>query len=395
MRILMLCEFYDPRLEYQENLLVKYYRKHGHDVTVLTSTFDNVGDYYADRHNHKKPASEFHDQGAKIIRLPYRYNFANRLRAYTPIRSILDRFAPDFIFVHDIMLNIPEIVRYVKQNPNCRVIMDYHADYSNSGKNWVSIKVLHGIIRKWFFSELRPYLSAIFPIVPASATFLHEVYGVAHEDMEILPLGADTDLIAEVKSLRRGQGIRHYHNIKEDETVIFTGGKLDTKKRTEILIDAVNSIPNEKLHLFIVGDATNASSPYKNELVKLSSSNPRIHFTGWLDPRQIYEHLDASDFAVFPASQSIMWQQAIAAGLPLVVGDTGGQDISYLNLEKNIEILREEEISVSSITGIINDFLEHPLKLDRMRIGAAKVAKENLDWNLLVETTLRSNRAQR
>ena len=54
---------------------------------------------------------------------------------------------------------------------------------------------------------------------------------------------------------------------------------------------------------------------------------------GWLNQDDLNRHLAMADLAVFPASQSILWQQAIAMGLPLIVGDAGHQDISYLNLE--------------------------------------------------------------
>jgi 1,2-diacylglycerol 3-alpha-glucosyltransferase len=42
MKVVMLCEFYNEALDFQENLLVKYYGKHGHEVTVLTSTFESA-----------------------------------------------------------------------------------------------------------------------------------------------------------------------------------------------------------------------------------------------------------------------------------------------------------------------------------------------------------------
>ena len=38
MKILMLCDFYHESLEYQEQLCAKFYVKHGHAVTVVTST---------------------------------------------------------------------------------------------------------------------------------------------------------------------------------------------------------------------------------------------------------------------------------------------------------------------------------------------------------------------
>ena len=112
----MLCDFYNQRLGYQENLLVKYYVKHRHEVTVITSTFESVFDYYADRHDDSVPPRTYHDGGAKIIKLRYRYNLLNRLRAFTKIDHILDEEAPDLIFAHDIMLNLPECVRYLRRH---------------------------------------------------------------------------------------------------------------------------------------------------------------------------------------------------------------------------------------------------------------------------------------
>src|SRR3954454_24470037 len=114
MKIVMLCEFYNEKLEYQENLLTKYYLKHGHDVTVITSTFESVFDYYNDRHDNSVPARTFDDRGAEIIKLRYRYNILTRLRAYTRIDGILEEEAPDLIYVHDIMPNLPEAIRYKK-----------------------------------------------------------------------------------------------------------------------------------------------------------------------------------------------------------------------------------------------------------------------------------------
>ncbi len=69
MKILTLCEFFDETLEYQENLLVVYYRKYGREVTVITSTLDSVFDYYSDKHDVKKTTREYRLNGARIIKL--------------------------------------------------------------------------------------------------------------------------------------------------------------------------------------------------------------------------------------------------------------------------------------------------------------------------------------
>lgn len=391
MKILMLCDFYNEKLEYQENLLVKYYVKHGHTVTVVTSTFESVFDYNADRRPGNEPSRTVERGAARTVRLPYRYNILNRLRAFPPIDELLESEAPDLIFVHDIMLNLPECVRYVQRHPDCRMIMDYHADYSNSGRNALSRRVLHGVCRKWFLDRARPHLRKIFPVVPASAQFLHEIYKVPLADMELLPLGADTDLAADVRRSGAGRALRADLGLTDEDRVIFTGGKLTPAKRTELLLEAAALLRRFPLHIVVVGQAGEEHAAYKQELHRLASADPRVHMVGWLDREAVYRHLAMADLAVFPASQSILWQQAIAMGLPLIVGDTGHQDISYLNTERNIVILGKDEITSDRLAGAIASVIGDPERMRAMSDGARRVADTHLDWNRLVERTLRFN----
>lgn len=391
MKILMLCDFYNQALEYQENLLVKFYLKHGHAVTVVTSTYESVFDYYADRHDNRQPSHTFEDGGAKIVKLRYRYNILNRLRAFEPLDLLLEAEAPDLIFVHDIMLNLPDCVRYVRRHPSCRMIMDYHADYSNSGKNALSRIVLHGVCRKWFLDHARPYLSRIFPIVPASATFLHEIYKIPHEDMELLPLGADLDRAAAVRRSGARAALRQSLGIDDTDTVIFTGGKLSPAKRTEVLFEAAALLQPSPLHIVVAGRAGAEHIEYEQELRRLAAAARWIHMVGWLNPEEIYRHLAMADLAVFPASQSILWQQAIAMGLPLVVGDTGHQDISYLNTHDNIVILSADEIHADRLAELIRGVTSDPDRMRAMKEGALRVAEEQLNWDRLIERTVRFN----
>ncbi len=396
MNIVMLCDFYNESLEYQENLLVKYYRKHGHAVTVIASTFESVFDYYHDRHDKQLPMRDYDDQGARIIKLPYRFNIRNRLRAFPPIDKLLAETRPDLIFVHDIMLNLPECVRHVQRHPACKMVLDYHADYSNSGKNWLSLKVLHGVIRKRYLDQARPCLARIFPVVPASATFLHEIYGIPHADMELLPLGADTDRGLEVRRLGARARLRAAYRVAEQECVIFTGGKLDPLKRTEDLIDAVRGSSQPGLQLFVVGEAAAQHQDYKALLLQRAAAAHNIHFVGWQDAAGVYEYLDMADIAVFPASQSIMWQQAISMGLPLVVGERSAgasqvQDVSYLNTASNIIVLDEHRPIVEELRAHVERLASDAGLRQRMSAGARRVSAQLLDWNTLIEKTLRFN----
>ena len=383
----MICDFYDSSLEFQENLLVKYYLKNNHEVVIITSTFNNVFDYYADRHNNQIEKSISFDNSAKIIRLRYVFNIYNRLRAYTSIKKILSNETPDLIFVHDIMLNIIECVSYIKKNPNCKMILDYHADYSNSGKNWVSLKILHGVIRKRILDYAMPYIIKIYPIVPASLKFLSEIYKVDEKKMEVLPLGADFDYINEVKNEFDRDDFRKKLGIKKDDLLIFTGGKIDKKKQTHLIIDALRLINDDRIKLFVIGKASIGSEVYFNNLKEQSHLNSRVIFLGWLTKSEIYSAMLASDIAVFPASQSILWQTAIACGLPLICGDVGNQDISYLN-KGNIDIIKANSINSETISKLIKEVLFNDEKFVKMKLAASEVGEKLLDWNILINKTL-------
>jgi 1,2-diacylglycerol 3-alpha-glucosyltransferase len=389
LKILMVCEFFNPELGFQENLLLKYYRKMGHEVTIVTSTYLSVFDYYAGRHDKRAPASTQLHLGAKIIRLPFRYNLINKLKSYRDFAQVMAAESPDLIFVHDVTPDFPAMARYVKSRPLVRMIMDCHADHSNSGKNWLSLKFLHGIVRRYFLDSARPYLSKIFPIVPASFTFLNEVYGVPMAEMELLPLGADLDMIDAIKAEKPRAAIRNRYGIKETDFVIVTGGKLERRKKLELLAKAVCDCGHKDVHVLAAGTFPPDDADYRAIVEEAAGSSlSQIHFVGWLGAEEMFRHMAASDIAIFPASQSVLWLQALASSLPLLVGDTGGQDVSYVNLNDNIIIMKAKDISAQTILSHIQALHADRSRLKAMGAGAQATAREMLDWNALAKKTL-------
>lgn len=392
MKIVMLTDLYDERLQYQDNLLGKYYVKHGHEVTVIASTFENAIDYYANRYVRSDPAREYRDGGVKVIKLPYSLNILYKLRKFGGVRAILEREAPDLIFSHDIHLNLSDAAWYKRWHPECRIIMDCHSDYSNSAKNWLSLNILHKVIRKGFLHWYKRHIHRFFPVVPISAVFLNEVYGIPHEEMELLPLGADTDLARQTMEEHAGTNIRRALGIAEDAIVVFTGGKFAPLKKTHLLVEACVGLDDPNVHLLLVGDVGQAEVEYKRQLLDLAASSPRVHFVGWVHGRDVYRYMDAADFAVFPASQSVLWQQALSMGLPLIVGAAthlGDQDPSYLNLYDNIVILPYEDIRSDVIAREIRRLSGDRATLNRLQTAALRTADELLNYDVIVQKSLR------
>jgi glycosyltransferase involved in cell wall biosynthesis len=397
MKIVMLCDFYSPALSYQENFLTKYYTKHGHRVVVVAATFESIFDYMSDRYNKKVKANEETINGSRIIKLPYSLNIFHKLRRFNGKRvsQILTEEKPDLIFSHNIALNLWEVVKYKKKNPACRIIMDYHTDYSNSAKNWLSLNILHKIIRKSFLYAVIKYIDKIYSIVPAGFIFLKEVYGIPYNKMELLPLGVDIDKSREILLQEKGKTVRKELQIPANAFVIFTGGKLDPVKRTDLLMEAVLRLNNPEIHLIVAGDFREQYADYKSRLEEMVKGSEQIHFTGWIKGDEMYHYMNASDMAIFPASQSVLWQQAIGMGLPLILGHvcsvkgkTWVQDTDYLNANNNVIILDKYHITAQEIAQQIKRLADNPDLLDSMKKGALKTAEEFLSYDKIVQQTI-------
>lgn len=391
----MLSDAYFEGMQYQENLLTKYYLKRGVEVIIIASTFDSLNDYCADKYNHNiKPSIEKYDS-LTIYRLRYLINLFNRVKKLTSIYPILSEHKPDIIFVHDIQFNLHEAVLYKNRNPNCKIIMDYHADYSNSGKNWLSINILHKIVRKYYLTQFLKYIDKIYPIVPGSMRFLNDIYNIPYDKMELLPLGVDSDLINEIKISGIGTKIRIDLNIPENAIVIFTGGKLVPNKKTEILIEAIKELGLNDLYLIVVGEVPSEFQAYRQQLYALMVSD-KIKYVGWVKGTDVYNYMGACDIAIFPGTQTVLWQQAIGMGLALIIskyvtlpdGRIIDQEVEYLNRKNNILILDDENQKLQQIIIALMSLYNDRELLSSLKKNAMEVGNEFLSYYNITNQTL-------
>jgi 1,2-diacylglycerol 3-alpha-glucosyltransferase len=387
MKILIICDFFHENQQYQENLLAKYYLKQGHDVTIIASTFISVFDYYENNYHKKSKIHSCHINGYKLIRLPYSINFYNKLRKLENLKKYIYNELPDLIYVHGIPLNLIDPVSYKKRNPGCKLIFDFHGDFSNSANNWLSLNVLHGIFYRVVIKMYFKNLDKIFYITPNGGEFLNKIYGIPFSHMSILPLGADTDYINLIKTRQTNISIREELGINHNDFVIFSGGKLVREKKVELVIQSFFLIQSTAAHLIIVGDTKDEA--YKSEILQLINAHPRIHYIGWVKGERVYDYMSACNVAIFPASQSVLWQQAIGVGLPLIIGQSAGQDATYLNRNNHIFIIKDNLVTAEKIYSYLKLLMEDPNLLASMKLNAIKTTRDFLSYDKISEITIR------
>lgn len=131
---------------YQDNLIAKYHVSFGYDVTVITNrwVYDHEGNYVK-----TEKETETDRYGVKIVRIPIRGDkpYTYKLKHYIGLYETLCKTKPDVIFLHSTqIMDVEDIIRYKKENPDVKVYADNHCDYSNSATNWLSKYILHGVI---------------------------------------------------------------------------------------------------------------------------------------------------------------------------------------------------------------------------------------------------------
>ena len=363
MKILHCClsNFYIDNYGYQENILPKMHKLQGHDVAILASTeifVDNAKIGYT------KPSSYVTNDGIPITRIPYAswipHTIAKKLRIYKGIKSNLQAFNPDIIFIHGSQfVGILEIIGYLKMKPNVRIYIDNHADYINSASNWISKNILHKIIYKWVTKKVEPYTTKFYGTLPLRVKFLEEVYGTPPHKTELLILGIDDSKInfEEKKHIKKQK--RKELNIHENDFVIITGGKIDRRKNIHILLKVISELKVKDIKLIVFG------SPNKDmeDEINILSQNANIRNIGWISPGQAVDYFFASDLACFPGTHSVLWEQAAGLGLPAIFKRWEG--IDHIDLNGNCLLLDEinEDILMNAILNIYkDDLLFHDMK---------------------------------
>lgn len=330
------CFFIDG-YSYQENIMMKYHAKMGHQVTVIASlvSFDEKGNKCLLPH----PCEYMDPNGFKVIRLQYSSPISiNRwLRKYEGFKDALEKEHPDIIFSHNLGYRDTSLVaNYLKRNPHVKLFCDNHVDYINYGKNWIVRNVLNTGIRAIYAKKLIPYITTSFGVTPMRCRYLKDVYGMPSSLVQFLPMGVDDEAIpADRMDVRKK--IRKALEINETDYVIFTGGKIDKLKNTHILIEALQLLNHPDVHLLICGVLT----PEMEYLKDIIDSRSNIHYLGWCNAEQVMNYMVSSDIACFPGTHSTLWEQSVGVGIPGIF--KLWKEIDHVNINGNAQFVSGDD----------------------------------------------------
>ncbi len=339
---------YNDYWGYHENLLPKYHKKLGHNVTLIVTNKmhqngkiveTNCDDYIL-------------NDGVRLIRLKkkkYFHRVFTNLKSYLPVFDYLEEIKPDFIFFHGLLSStIFEAIKYKKEvNPNCLIVQDNHLDYNIGSK---ADTLLEKVFRAYYRNLNRRsihYVSKVYGVTPWRKIYAEDYFKIPKEKTDVLIMGADDERIDFVNREFIRRSIRKEYGVNETDFLVVTGGKIDKRKKIDTLMSAVSEMNDVKLLIF-----GQVAEDVKIEFERLLNENSNIIYVGWVKAEKVYDYFFASDLVFFPGQHSVLWEQACAAKVPCVFEkwdgmehvDNGGNSDYVTPVTKDILIKKINEL---------------------------------------------------
>lgn len=174
---------------------------------------------------------------------------------------------------------------------------------------------------------------------------------------------------------------------KVEEKIIFFVGRHVFEKGVQILIEGARGIIRENPNTKIVIAGQGPMTAEIKDRVFVMGLNDKFVFPGYLDEATKNKLYRVADVAVFPSLYEpfgIVALEAMAAGCPIVVSDTGGLS----------EIIKHKVNGLTMINGSANSLKDNVLELlknnelaNRVKENALKSVKEKYTWEMVAKLT--------
>lgn len=280
-------------------------------------------------------------------RLPLVVRFVQGLLRYRPVRSA------DVLEFHRIE---PSMAFFLDRRPKTVVIHQNMQDLYNkkSDIRWNKVPGLYF----WLQDKLIPKFSSVYVVREDAVSWYKERYPGISGRFRFTPTWYDPEVFKPA-AVDRKSAVRCRLNIKNDEELIVTVGRLDSQKDPLLLAKSMALVLERRprARLVYVGDGI-----LRGELERLVQSEgleDKVSITGILAPEDVAEVVASSDvFALSSAYEGmpICVLEALGCGVP-VVSTNVGEVCRVVKTGVNGYVVerREPEVLANGIISVLND----------------------------------------
>ncbi len=162
------------------------------------------------------------------------------------------------------------------------------------------------------------------------------------------------------------------------QPVILFVGRLQARKRIDLLIRACAALPQEvRPRLIVVGEG-----PERQPLEALAKTTyPDTHFTGEKRDDELEPYWQMADLFVLPGTGGLAVQQAMAHALPVMVAEADGTQEDLVTPENGWRLIPG---SLDDLIQRLQEALSHPGRLREMGKNSYQIVAERVNLDEMV-----------
>ena len=370
--------YFQPQFGYQEYFLCKSMAKLGHEVHIITSDrfapfigFESLKD--------RMVGTGVYDlDGFKVHRMPILFEKRGRL-IIKKLLSKIYQINPDLLILHG-TTNFLNLLIFINQKKiKAKIIIDEHHLSIIENKSFFA-KIFYSFWGYIYRRLVYDNKVMLVGVAPKCCEFLSNKYKIPISFINLIPLGADTDVF--YPNIKKRQKMRKNLNIKNEETLVIYTGKINTEKDPFLIIKALKESKDiESIKFIFIGSI---SKNYMNNYKSLLNSN-KIIIHPAVDNKELPNYYNAADIACWPKHTSLSSLEASSCGLPVIISETVKERVNYDNgisiRDENLKDIREAIIKLS---------LNKDLRI-KMGLKGVKFIKNNYSYEYIAKQFINLN----
>jgi D-inositol-3-phosphate glycosyltransferase len=361
MKILLVVHYFLPHVGGMEKVVEKQAKSlvaYGHEVTIVTARPEKDAPHFEER------------DGYKVVRVPAFNGVEQRFGVTFPlvwpweiVRFLRLVKQHDIVHIHDVFYMTSHLAWLACMLRGKRFFLTQHVAMVDHPSRLVMAvqRLMYGTFGRAIFTRAQKIVSYNHIV----RDFLLR-YGVQERNILTQYNGINTMYFAPLKADKK-QLLREKYRLPLDRPIVLFVGRLVPKKGYEFAYNAQSS----DFFTLIVGDGVRP---------KRIISNDNVRLFGAANPQQLKELYALSDIFVFPAVGEIftlVMQEAMASGLPVIMADDPGYTTYDFSRQHIRLVARDSDIIRREIVKILqNDKLKNT-----MTSYARNFAVDYFDWS--------------
>ena len=379
MKILMLSWEYPPRIvggiARVVHDLSKRLIRDGHDVTVVTYREGNLPYYENDKGVEVYRIDNYMISPNNFIDWIMQMNF-NMIAKVNELLSKGLKF--DVIHAHDWL--VAYAAKTLKNSYDIPLVATIHA--TESGRN----KGIHDDTQR-YINDTEWMLTYESSEVIVNSNYmkneLQRLFGLPYEKINVVPNGIN---INSFNGIERDYNFRRQYAADNEKIILFMG-RLVYEKGIQHLIDAMPKILSNYNDVKLIVAGKGGMLDELKAKVDFLGLSQKVYFTGYLNSKQVPKMYKCADISVFPSTYEpfgIVALEAMLAGVPTVVSDTGG-----LNeiIDHGVNGMKSYTENANSLADSILTLLFDQQLCSEITKNAKQKVKNEYNWTKLAQDT--------